>query len=81
MRKSDISQPKKENYIFQRKKTIDAIRIVKTYKKALLDLKPMFQSYRNQLINLHSKSTDWFPYDRYISFNGLHFFIRTNLKE
>ena len=43
MRKSDISQPKKENYIFQRKKTIDAIRIVKTYKKALLDLKPMFK--------------------------------------
>ena len=35
MRKNDIFQPKKENYIFQRKKTIDAIRIVKNLQNRL----------------------------------------------
>ena len=49
------------------------LELLKTYKTGLLDLKPMYQSYRNQLINLHSKSIDLFPYDRYISFNALHF--------
>ena len=34
MRKNDIFQPK-ENYIFQRKKTIDAIRIVKNLQNRL----------------------------------------------
>ena len=73
---------KKKNHIFHRKKkAIDEIRIVKNLQNtALIHLKLMFQSHRNHLINLHSKSIDWFLYDCYISFIGLHCFIRTNFK-
>ena len=58
---------------FKERKLLMQLELLKTYKTGLLDLKPMYQSYRNQLINLHSKSIDLFPYDRYISFNALHF--------
>ena len=82
MVKNDIFLLEKEkSHISQKKKAIDEIRIVKNLQNtALIHLKIMFQSHRNQLINLHSKSIDWFLYDCYISFIGLHCFIRTNFK-
>ena len=61
------------SYIIFLRKTLE-VTIVNTQKmkKPFTLYRPMFPSYRNQLVDLQSKSTDWFQYDENIDRSRIH---------